>query len=278
MALDAGRRDPLIRQCAFRGHPVSAFRIRVQGGTRRPRRVQPTFTSSQRGEDVALHLDHGTSIRRRPFRRLRHGFSVDRSRRARDGSRLMLKAGIVGLPNVGKSTLFNALTRSRKAEAANYPFCTIDPNVGVVIVPDDRALRAAKNRQDQCRRSGGHRVRRHRRTRGGRQQGRRSGQPVPGQHPRSRRHRAGRALLRGSGHRSHHGWHRSGARHRGHHHRARPRRPGCRRQTHRQDAEESEIRRQGSHHRDGAAAEDSSRISTPAKPPTRFPRPTTRRR
>ena len=50
----------------------------------------------------------------------------------------MLKAGIVGLPNVGKSTLFNALTRSRKAEAANYPFCTIDPNVGVVSVPDER--------------------------------------------------------------------------------------------------------------------------------------------
>ncbi len=50
----------------------------------------------------------------------------------------MLKAGIVGLPNVGKSTLFNALTRSRKAEAANYPFCTINPNVGVVTVPDDR--------------------------------------------------------------------------------------------------------------------------------------------
>src|SRR5512138_1826577 len=50
----------------------------------------------------------------------------------------MLKAGIVGLPNVGKSTLFNAVTRSRKAEAANYPFCTIDPNVGVVVVPDER--------------------------------------------------------------------------------------------------------------------------------------------
>ena len=50
----------------------------------------------------------------------------------------MLKAGIVGLPNVGKSTLFNALTRTRKAEAANYPFCTIDPNLGLVIVPDAR--------------------------------------------------------------------------------------------------------------------------------------------
>src|SRR2546428_5841295 len=50
----------------------------------------------------------------------------------------MLKAGIVGLPNVGKSTLFNAVTRTRKAEAANYPFCTIDPNVGVVSVPDAR--------------------------------------------------------------------------------------------------------------------------------------------
>ena len=53
----------------------------------------------------------------------------------------MLRAGIVGLPNVGKSTLFNALTRSRKAEAANYPFCTIDPNVGIVNVPDDRLSR-----------------------------------------------------------------------------------------------------------------------------------------
>src|ERR1044071_6570205 len=50
----------------------------------------------------------------------------------------MLRAGIVGLPNVGKSTLFNALTRSRKAAAENYPFCTIDPNHGVVSVPDPR--------------------------------------------------------------------------------------------------------------------------------------------
>ena len=48
------------------------------------------------------------------------------------------KCGIVGLPNVGKSTLFNALTSSRKAQAANFPFCTIDPNIGIVNVPDNR--------------------------------------------------------------------------------------------------------------------------------------------
>ena len=56
----------------------------------------------------------------------------------------MLQAGIVGLPNVGKSTLFNAVTRTRNAESANYPFCTIEPNVGVVQVPDDRLEPLAK--------------------------------------------------------------------------------------------------------------------------------------
>src|ERR687885_689480 len=60
------------------------------------------------------------------------------------------KCGIVGLPNVGKSTLFNALTQTAAAQAANYPFCTIEPNVGRVAVPDPRLDRLAaigKSRQ-----------------------------------------------------------------------------------------------------------------------------------
>ena len=65
------------------------------------------------------------------------------------------KCGIVGLPNVGKSTLFNALTETAAAQAANYPFCTIEPNVGEVAVPDRAAGDAGQrlpNRQRSYRR------------------------------------------------------------------------------------------------------------------------------
>src|SRR3990170_5475152 len=58
--------------------------------------------------------------------------------------RMGFRCGIVGLPNVGKSTLFNALTETAAAQAANYPFCTIEPNVGRVAVPDDRLQQIAR--------------------------------------------------------------------------------------------------------------------------------------
>ncbi|HPH38559.1 MAG TPA: 50S ribosome-binding GTPase, partial [Sediminibacterium sp.] len=57
---------------------------------------------------------------------------------------MALQAGIVGLPNVGKSTLFNAVSNSAKAQASNYRFCTIEPNVGLVDVPDERLTKLAE--------------------------------------------------------------------------------------------------------------------------------------
>ena len=105
-----------------------------------------------------------------------------------------MKLGIVGLPNVGKSTLFNAITSTKNAEAANYPFCTIEPNSGIVAVPDKRLDKLAEIWQTNKKTpaivefvdiAGLERC----------QSGRGSGQQVPGPHPRVRRHCACGALL-----------------------------------------------------------------------------------
>ena len=107
------------------------------------------------------------------------------------------KMGIVGLPNVGKSTLFNALTQTAAAQAANYPFCTIEPNVGDVAVPDERldalagiagSAQIIPTRLTFVDIAGLVR---------GASQGRGPRQPVPRQYPRGRRHRPCGALLRG---------------------------------------------------------------------------------
>ena len=137
---------------------------------------------------------------------------------------MAISCGIVGLPNVGKSTLFNALSAAGAA-VANYPFCTIEPNVGVVPVPDARldALVAALPAEVGRRRDG--ELRRHRRPGARRVQGRRPGQPVPRQHPRDRRDRARRALLRGRQRHPRRGARRSGRRRRHHRHRAVPQGP-----------------------------------------------------
>jgi ribosome-binding ATPase YchF (GTP1/OBG family) len=83
------------------------------------------------------------------------------------------KCGIVGLPNVGKSTLFNALTRTAAAQAANYPFCTIEPNTGEVAVPDPRDSRSSRRSPAPRKSSRPGFLRRHRRPGARRVQGRR---------------------------------------------------------------------------------------------------------
>ena len=159
-----------------------------------------------------------------------------------------MKCGIVGLPNVGKSTLFNALTKAGIA-AENYPFCTIEPNVGIVEVPDPRLPSRwpsiAKPEKVHAR---GRRVRRHRRAGGGRVQGRRARQPVSRQHPRDRRHRQHGALLRGRQRGARRGQGRSGLRHRDHPHRTGAGRPGDGGKGDAARRQDRQGRRQGSDH------------------------------
>ena len=147
----------------------------------------------------------------------------------RHGHFMGFKCGIVGLPNVGKSTLFNALTQTAAAQAANYPFCTIEPNVGEVAVPDPRLdkLAALAKSARSCR-PGSTFVDIAGLVRGA-SKGEGLGNQFLGQYPRGRRHRACGALLRGRRHHPCRGQDRSDRRHRDRRDRAdagRPRQPG----------------------------------------------------
>ena len=117
------------------------------------------------------------------------------ARHAAGELRAMMKVGIVGMPNAGKSSLFNALSQAG-AEAANYPFTTIEPNVAVVPVRRRAARRGGDDGRRVEHRAGHDRVPRHRRARRRRAQGRGARQPVPGQHPRDRRDAARRPRAR----------------------------------------------------------------------------------
>ena len=136
------------------------------------------------------------------------------------------KCGIVGLPNVGKSTLFNALTQTAAAEAANYPFCTIEPNVGEVGVPDERLDKLAAIAKSGADHPDAADVRRHRRPGARRLQGRGARQQVSVAHPRGRRRRLRAALLRGRRHHPRREPHRSARRRGGRRDRADARRHG----------------------------------------------------
>ena len=140
------------------------------------------------------------------------------------GDRMALSIGIVGLPNVGKSTLFTALTRN-VVDAANYPFATIEPNVGVVAVPDCAPRQARRDGPPRAHRSRHRRVRRHRRARARSERGGGPGQPVPREHPRVRRDRRGGAVLRRRERHPRRGQGRSGERRRHDQDRARARGP-----------------------------------------------------
>ena len=166
--------------------------------------------------------------------------------------------GIVGLPNVGKSTLFNALTATQAAQAANYPFCTIEPNVGRVAVPDPRLdkLAAIANSakiittQLEFVDIAG--------LVKGASKGEGLGNQFLGQHPRGRRHRPRAALLRGRRRHARLGQRRSGARRRDRRDRADAGRPRQPREAPAQPREAGQGRRQGSRRR-GARGQEGAR-------------------
>ena len=205
-----------------------------------------------------------------------------RRRKSQRERRMGFKCGILGLSNVGKSTLFNALTETAAAQAANYPFCTIEPNVGEVVVPDPRLdvlAKLAKSAKIVPTRltfvdiAGLVR---------GASQGRGPGQSVPCPYPRGRRHRACGALLRGQRSRPRAEPHRPDRRHRDHRDRAdagRSRQPGAarRRARRRKRKEATRMQRGQGDARSRAAARScccataSRRASSSASPRRRRP-------
>ena len=182
-----------------------------------PERARVPRRSRARSRTRALGLPAAAAVRARArrcrcsravprralsLRRARRGVARDvlvaRLRSASAAERqpaMSTRIGIVGMPNAGKSSLFNALTKAG-AEAANYPFTTIEPNVAVVPVRDERLERGGAHRRRLGDRVGHDRLPRHRGPRRRRARGRGPRQPLPREHPRDRRDRARRAGAR----------------------------------------------------------------------------------